>query len=74
MLVPDVPEYLVDNSSIGDERDDSHSAPAAGTKERIFLPDLPNELRPSYAPRFEPLAFIAVGVIGRACRCLVSAV
>jgi len=70
---PDVPEYLVDNSSIGDERDDSHSAPAAGTKERIFLPDLPNELRPSYAPRFEPLAFIAVGVIGRACRCLFSA-
>jgi len=40
VFVPDVPEYPVDNSSIGDERDDAHSAPAAGTKERIFLPDL----------------------------------
>jgi len=74
VLEPDVPEYLVDNSSIGDERDDSHSPPAAESQQRIFLPDLPNELRPSYAPRFEPLAFIAVGVIGLACRCLVSAV
>ena len=74
VLESDVPEYLVDNSSIGDERDDSHSAPAAGTQERLLLPDLPNELRPSYAPASAPLAFIAVGVIGRACRCLVSAV
>jgi len=74
VFVPDVPEYLVDNSSIGDERDDSHSAPAAGTQERLLLPDLPNELRPSYAPASPPFAFIAVGVIGRACRCLVSAV
>jgi len=40
VLESDVPEYLVDNSSIGDERDDSHSAPAAGTQERIFLPGL----------------------------------
>ena len=74
VLVPDVPQYLVDNSYIGDERDDPHSAPAAGTQERIFLPDLPDELSPSRAPRLEPFAFIAVELIGLACRCLVSAV
>ena len=74
VLESDVPEYLVDNALFGDERDDSHGPPAAGTQQRIFLPNLPNELRPSYAPASAPFAFIAVGVIGRACRCLVSAV
>jgi len=73
VLEPDVPEYLVDNRPIGDERDDPHGPAAAGTQERI-LPELPNELRPSYAPASAPFAFIAVELIGRACRCLVSAV
>ena len=73
VLVPDVPEYLVDNRLIGDERDDSHGPPAAGTEERILLPDLPDELCPSNAPASLPFAFIAVGLIGRARRCLVSA-
>ena len=49
VFVPDVPEYLVDDSSIGDERDNPHGPAAAGTQQQIFLPDLPNELRPSYA-------------------------
>ena len=74
VLESDIPKYLVDNRLIGDKRDDPHGAPAAGTQERIFLPDLPDELSPSRAPRFDPFAFIAVGVIGRACRCLVFAV
>ena len=43
MLEPDVPEYLVDNALIGDERDDPHCPAAAGTKERILPPDLPDE-------------------------------
>jgi len=73
VLEPDVPEYLVDNALIGDERDDPHRSAAAGTNERIFLPDLPDELSPSRAPHFEPFTFIAVEVIGRACRCLFSA-
>ena len=73
MLEPNVPEYLVDNRLIGDKRDDPHCPAAAGTKERILLSDLPDELSPSRAPHFEPFAFIAVEVIGRACRCLVSA-
>ena len=73
VLESDVSEYLVDNGLIGDKRDDPHCPAAAPTQERILLPDLPNELRPSHAPRFQPSAFIAVGVIGRAYRCLVSA-
>jgi len=74
VLEPNVPEYLVDNRLIGDKRDDPHCPAAAGTKERIFLPDLPDELSPSRAPHFEPFAFIAVGVICRASRSPVSAV
>jgi len=73
VLEPDMPEYLVDNALFGDKRDDPHRPAAAGTKERILLPNLPDELSPSRAPRFEPFAFIAVEVIGRARRCLVSA-
>ena len=59
MLESYVPEYLVDNGLIGDKRDDPHCPAAAGTKERILLPDLPNELRPSHAPHFDPFAFNA---------------
>ena len=73
VLEPYVPEYLVDNRLIGDKRDDPHCPAASGAQQWIFLPDLPNELRPSHAPASAPLAFIAVGVIGRACRCLFSA-
>jgi hypothetical protein len=71
VLVPDVPEYLVDNDSIGDKRDDSHGPPAAGTEERIILPDLPDELCPSNAPApalFVILAERAIGCLVRARR------
>jgi hypothetical protein len=68
-VILDMPEYLVDNRLISDKRDDPHGPAAAGTKERALPPDLPDELSPSYAPASPPFAFIAVELIGRACRC-----
>jgi len=64
VLEPDVPEYLVDNGLIGDERDDPHCPAAAGTKERILLPDLPDECSTSYAPALLPSPFVAGEAIG----------
>ena len=50
VLPADVPEYLIDNGSVGDERDDPHGAAAPRTEQRVFLPDRPDESRPSYTP------------------------
>ena len=65
----DTSQNLIDNDAIGDERDDSHGPPAAGTEEQIILPDLPDELCPANAPAPAPFIILAE----RATGCLVRA-
>ncbi len=64
MFEPDVPEYLVDNRLISDERADAHGAAAPRTEQQVFLPDLADEPSPPNASHCEPLALVTVGKNG----------
>ena len=68
-----MPEYLVDDGLIGDERDDVHGAAAPRTEQRVLLPDSPDEPGPTDTSAFEPLALVPASVIGRASRGFVAA-
>lgn len=63
----DVPEYLVDDRCIDDERDDPHRAAAPGAEQRILQPDQADQPGPADTPLLAIPALIrVVAAAGRA--------